>query len=168
MGIFNFFKRQKNENLENTVNCTENDVAEFDRNIANNSIIDNKPEILIIDTNKENEQIYLDTYNWFMLNKQSIINKLKETYLEYQGIVDKDFIIFGIEGINKQEFILEDKFDDNQILYLNTPLGDFIDKYDDNATFLKIQCGAENDDDTFSFALINCSTKEITYLFVRF
>lgn len=155
-------------NLEFTYNCTENDVAEFDRNIVNKSIIDNRPEILIIDNNKENESMYIDTYNYFIDNKQSIINKLKETYIEYQEIVDKDFVMFSIEGINKQEFISEDKFDDNQNLYLHTPLGDFVDKYNDNATFLKIQCGAEEDDDTFSFAFINCNTKETMYLFHRF
>lgn len=64
--------------------------------------------------------------------------------------------------------MLEDKFGDNQMLYMSTPLGDFVDKYDDNATFLKIQCGAKEDDDTFSFAFINCKTKEIMYLFYRF
>ncbi|MBO5349838.1 MAG: hypothetical protein J6A89_08495 [Clostridia bacterium] len=168
MGIFNFFKRQKNENTENIRDLKINDVAEFDRNIVNKSTIDNRPEILIIDNNKENESMYIDTYNYFIDNKQSIINKLKETYIEYQEIVDKDFVIFSIEGINKQEFMLEGKFGDNQMLYMSTPLDDFVDKYDDNATFLKIQCGAEDDDDTFSFAFINCNTKEIMYLFHRF
>lgn len=128
----------------------------------------NISELLIMDSNKDNESVYYDTYNWFKSNKRSIINKLIETYIEYQEIADKDFVIFSVEGINKQEFMLEDKFGDNQTLYMCTPLGDFVDKYEDNATFLKIQCGAEDDDDTFSFAFINCNTKEIMYLFHRF
>lgn len=145
----------------------DNKVLIEKNNILNEPINDNIPQLLIIDTNKDNESVYLDTYNWFKSNKQSIIYKLKEVYIEYQDIINKNFIIFSIEGINKQEFI-SDKFDDNQNLYMHTPLGDFVDKYNDNASFLKIQCGSEDDDDTFSFAFINCNTKEIMYLFHRF
>lgn len=152
---------------DNNVLIENNDKYIEKNSISNKMIIDDIPEILITDNNKENEKTYFDTYNWFKNNRNSIINKLKETYIEYENL-DKDFVIFCIEGMNKQEIISEDKFGDNQILYSCTQLDEFVDRYDENSTFLKIQCGAKDDDDTFSFAFINCNTKETTYFFHRF
>ena len=148
---------------DNNVSIEKNDKSK----IGCTTIIDNIPPILILDNNKENEDTYYDTYNWFKNNKNSIINKLKEIYLEYNDS-DEDFVIFGIEGMNKQELITEENTEDNQVLYLSTPLDEFVDKYDDNAKFLKIQCGTVNDEDAFSFAFINCDTKDIYYFYHRF
>ncbi len=156
-----FIVGDDNELFENNERHTEKST------IVSKTIIDNIPQLLILDNNKENEKTYIDTYNWFENHKNSIINKLKEIYVEYNNL-DKDFVIFCIEGMNKQELITEEKTDDNQLLYLSTPLDEFVDKYDENARFLKIQCGTINEDDAFSFAFINCDTKDIYYFYHRF
>ena len=138
--------------------------------------IANIPELMIEDKNEQNEEFYQDAYKWFCKNNENIVDKLIKLYIQY---IDLDceknvinFEIYNITGISKKNIINEDDEDsfdfDNELLYIGTELSSFIEKFSDLDVFLKIQLGTEYDDDAFSYAFINCKTKEILYVFHRF